>query len=177
MALTFVLVGAGTPALAQPYGGRITLYSDIDFTETTSSDSGPGILTVYAVHEDVPDAVACWFKVVGQAGFTGTWVGETVHVSGHFADTRTGIHLVYVTCQPLPLHLVTITYVVNGTSANCSALVAVAVEGPDSEIRVNGCDGFGRYAEGSVFCINPDSSCLPVPVEATTWGKIKALYR
>jgi len=62
MALTFVLVGAGTPALAQPYGGRITLYSDIDFTETTSSDSGPGILTVYAVHEDGPDAVTWWDK-------------------------------------------------------------------------------------------------------------------
>ena len=120
-----------------------------------------------------PGGVAWWFKLSESPGFTGVWTGDTPHTGGVFGDTRTGIHLVEVSCLASPAHILTVTYQLAGTSSPCATIAVVEADG--AGVRMNSCDSGGMLAAGSTLTVNP-AGC-PVPVESTTWGKLKAFYR
>lgn len=168
-----LLLALAATALAQLPGGTIHLYTDPAFTDTTATDDSAGTLSIYVVWRGgPPDAVAWWLKITESPGFTGAWTGDTPHTGGFFGDTRTGIHLVEVSCLPDPAHVVTVVYQTFGTSAPCQTISVTAAGA--AGIRINSCDAQGLPANGSTLVVNP-LGC-PVPIEKTTWGAVKALY-
>jgi len=172
-ALFAVLLLLAAVAVAQP-GGTIHLYSDPAFTDTTATDVAPGPLSVYVVWKGgPPGAVAWWFKLSESPGFTGVWTGDTPHTGGVFGDTRTGIHLVDVSCLASPAHIVTVTYQLLGTSLPCQTVSVVQADG--AGVRMNSCDSGGMVARGGALVVNPDG--CSVPLERRTWGSVKAQYR
>ena len=156
--------------------GTISLYSDSLFTTSEASDTAPGILTVYVVHENArePAHVGVEFMVNGGGGFTGTWLDETVPHPVFVGSSPNGIIIAYGTCLSPPQHVLTIRYVLSGTSATNSYLqVLPHSDEPTQRIIVVPCIGFRDPAAGGTLTVNRSV----VPTEDTTWGRIKALYR
>jgi hypothetical protein len=138
----------------------------------------PRILKVYVVHDPEGPGVwthAAWFMVSGGGGFTGVWIGDTTpYPNGVVVGASpTGIQTYYGGCVP-PGHLLTITYMMSGTSAPDSYLeVLPDPEDPSMMILVVSCYGFEMMrCDGGRLTINPSG----VPTESTTWGRIKGMY-
>ncbi len=169
-----MLVATTATAQSGP-DGTVSLYSDSLFTTSEVADTAPGILTVYVVHENTRETthVSVEFMVNGGGGFTGTWLDETVQHTVFVGSSPSGIRIAYA-CQLEPHFVLTIRYALSGTSATNSYLrVLPHPEEPTQQIIVQNCSFGLSPAAGGTLTVNRSV----VPTEATTWGRIKALYR
>jgi hypothetical protein len=159
-----------------------------------TNDSGPGLRTVYVRHEFNIGATASRFKLSLGPGVSMTYVSETHPFPMTAGNTQDGISVCYGECTPGPLVLVTVTYMFIGATSQCSRLNVVPHPLAQT-VDVIGCLGIPETAAASdmyvlapgAICGCPDShafagnpqtfGCLPVAVETTTWGAIKALYK
>jgi len=174
------------PAIAQP--GVIALFTDPAAWECNIIDDAPGIVQVYVVHLLTAGALASNFGIADYRHNL-TYVGwEAAHSVTIGSNPYSGVAVSYdAGCLPAPIPIGTITYVKSGTSPDCGeirvvrdpATVSGLIEGVDcsfnttfpagGRVRVNGVPG----AWGLDYC-----GCgFHVPVEATSWGKVKAMYR
>jgi hypothetical protein len=179
--LILVVVGTYTPAQGQPCAkgsDQINIYSDPAFTSKEAFDLAPGMLTLYAVHEHASDRLTAAFMIAPSVGFTGVWLGETSPFST-IGMSPTGIRIAYGQCLDTPALILEVTYTVFGTSDDCSYLEVV--EHPE---EVCGgpvfldCPNFDTwFGTGGRLTVNPNETCTPIPIEPSTWGKVKALYR
>jgi len=69
--------------------------------------------------------------------------------------------------------VLSVTYLLPGTSSACSCLRIVPYPGDEPYIVCNGCDFMELPCSGGGSL---HVNCT-VPVESTTWGRVKALYR
>lgn len=153
-------------------GGRLALFTDVTYSDTTIADATPGALTVYVVHLGIPSAAACQFSVKAHGGFTGVWLGETSPFPVTLGDSPNGIGVDYGGCKMTPILVLVITYQLFGTSTPCSYLAAEPH--PDSVtgmIDVVTCTD-PAYASGGTIV----TGC-PLATTSITWGGIKSLYR
>ena len=157
---------------------KISLYSDPAHTSTQAVDQSAGTLTVYVVHESLAGGTAAYFKIASSAGFTGIWLSET---SGFptMGTSPDGIVFSFPGCV-FTARVLEVQYSLLGTSEPCSALDVVA--NPDLDLfggapMISDCVFELRPAIGGRLVVNPNAQCSPVPVSATTWGKVKALYQ
>jgi hypothetical protein len=168
---------AATSAAQMYYVGTLRLYCDSLFTCTKTTDTVPRIMKVYVVHD--PEGgmydlhYAATFMVAGGGGFTGTWVADACPYPNPtlIGSSPAGITIGYGTCA-VPGHILTITYMLSGTSALDSYLEVL----PDpaeqiGRIILAPCLGFLNYCDGGRLEMNPG-----VPSASTTWGRIKATY-
>jgi hypothetical protein len=158
------------------------------------NDVGPGIRTVYVRHLASVGSVASRFRVSLGEGTTMTYLSESQAFSTSLGDTQNGISVCYGECLAGDIVLVEISYMSYATDSNCSRIQVV----PHSEaLTIETIDCFGVAASAfsqdlyivapgeSCGCPTPRSysgtpqlfSCNPVPVETSTWGFVKALYR
>ena len=162
--------------LGGPFGGSLYLFSDTDFTDSTYQDQSPQVFSVYVVHSDMTGSAArsVRFKVEASPGITFSWIGETSPWTIVDGDSRTGIYVDYNTCLfPSPGFVLEIQYFGAGTSETCSTLRTVAhPDSPYEVIEVVTCDFEVFSAVGKELLVN-----CPVPVEQTTWGRVKSLFR
>lgn len=162
-------VASSTFATAQS-SGRVVLYSDAQATDTTYIDAAPQIFRVYVFHEEETAGAGISFQLVVSPGFTGTWVGDELHVPFATGSSQEGIYLGYNACLASPILLITATYFGSGTSTQCSYLEAVGHPN-DGAIIATPCSGFPAPVPGSRLRIN-----CTVPVAESSWGRIKHLY-
>jgi hypothetical protein len=166
--LIFLLLAACVSAQA---GERIELFSDEALTDHTLIDTTPRIVDVYVAHLDVTyGSTGCNFSIVASPGFTGVWLGDTSSWFP-FGDSQSGIALAYARCFIGSTIMLKVTYQLFGTST-CSSLRTARYKNwlPDSPA----CDRcFSEYSLPS----NSLTINCTVPTEATTWGKVKSLYR
>jgi len=183
-------VAAQLPVTDVIYLGETTLYSCSTF------DRQPGLHTIDVYHT-YGFGLRVRFRVEADPGVTMVYAGETHHFPATVGNSQTGVQICYDQCM-VPgndVPLISINYVAFGTSSSCASIRIVPH--PDAEvIEVTGCDGVPKSVYGGVFYINPgafcsecgevfppfegvpeDFSCEPLPIAATTWGAIKALYR
>lgn len=185
LAASFTFIAAlAVNARAQPIH-HVSLYSDPAHTIRYAQDVAPGVLTVYAVHEAEPIipgvsvATSLDFRIAQSAGFTGVWLSEsTTHL--FLGSSTAGIRFAYGGCLELPTRVLEVQYSTFGTSESCSYLEVVGH--PDEICGSNAicafdCDFEYHVPVGGRLYINPTTECSAVPVAATTWGKIKSLYR
>ncbi|MCK5645105.1 MAG: hypothetical protein KAJ19_30170 [Gammaproteobacteria bacterium] len=186
--LTMCLLCAATAAMPQP--GVIGVYGDpvgaiCDFYDN------PGVeALVYVVHTYTPGATGSQFKLLWAGGASMTYLGERVTAPYFGKGTAfDGISIVYGSCESSPNKIMTLHFMGNGDSQACSFLVVVPAPGAES-IQVTDCSDPPNLlvAEDDCLVINSDESCpcyIPgwdpcpdiVPVQKSTWGHIKMLYK
>jgi hypothetical protein len=165
------------PVAALAQGGTITLHNADDPSACSISDTG--LMTV-AVRYDHPEgSVAVVFKVTAH-GFNGWHVsddcGEWTCNTGE--SSQTGIRFVYW-CSGPTTNLMTITYMGDGSSDPCARFVVEPADPPvgnGMDILAFGCTNLQRKPRGGSLWINSPACDCSVPAEASTWGRIKALY-
>lgn len=173
LAAILLVPGQGT---AQFLGGKVSLYSDLAFTDTIACDTGVGTLAIHVVWEDPNESARdVLFMIAGSAGFTGTWLEDSTPYTV-VGTSQEGVGIVFPTCMPSPIHALTVTYAIDGTSSANSYVEVVPHPGtPTGMIEVNVCV-YIEFARGGRLLVNPEGVCPPLPTEPTTWGAIKALY-
>jgi hypothetical protein len=182
--LALVVIFYCVPSFAQ--GGLIGLYLDTwgEICDIDDCDIGINILEVQVVHKHAPEVGASRFMIVASEGFTGTYLGEEViEPGGGLGNSQRGISIAYGECFSTPRHILTVRYLIYGTSEKNSYLEVVAdatCPHRDDVHMVDCSDPPYLYpAIGGRAYINGDGtlSCTTTPVQPTSWGQIKALYR
>jgi hypothetical protein len=164
--------------------GTLGVFADIGGTSCTLDDTEPGLIQAYVIHKWTLELTASQFRVAADEGFTG------VYLSHEAGPGFLGIGLPpedyavsYGACATGDFLVVTITYQAFGTSAVCSNIgLAAAPTSPlPGQIAVADC-GF-QYIAAHLYpplVVNAQGNlcvwCID-PVESSTWGRIKALYR
>jgi hypothetical protein len=160
---------------------RITLYADAASTACTLADDEPRLADVFVVHEIGTDnSYLVNFRLTASAGFTGAWVEDALP-AGMFAigTSPDGITIDYRACRTGDASILRVTYQLFGTSSPCSFLQVSAPPGVDF-IEAWDCSFWRDDLPGGKLLMNPNETCPceePVPVQETTWGGVKALYR
>jgi len=66
--------------------GKLALFSDSTYTDSTLVDQAPGQFDVYVVHIDATEGIAgSQFRVAMSAGLTATYLGDQSHVGAPLA--------------------------------------------------------------------------------------------
>jgi hypothetical protein len=180
LALAITVLGASTSRSQQV----INSFSDPEGLNCIIADDHVGPITVYIFHWATPGAVALQFRVETGAGFTGFFVSHQVPPGFLDIGTPPDDYVVsYPGCLSGRFLISTLTYFGLGTSEPCSHIwIRPAPTSPiPGEIVVADCNF--QYVVGTTSgpaVVNDDGSCWPWcigPVEPSTWGKVKALYR
>lgn len=152
-------------------------------------DNTDGYMVVHVFHEGTPGATACQFKVE-IFGAPLTWVGDQYSFPTVIGSSQNGVAMLYDACLASPIHLMKITYL--GISNACDRISIV--DDPNATppgIYVTDCatpDPNLLVAGGTQTYINVDGNCwncspyydppwCDVPVEETTWGRVKEMYK
>ena len=127
------------------------------------------------------------FVITGGGGMTMTYLGESkvappLEITGNIVD---GYDVRYGSCISGSLAIMQILYFGTATSATCSWVeVSAAPAAVTGQVEGSDCNEEVVVVSGRQSPVNPDESCecsvlgcRPVPVEETTWGGIKSLYR
>ena len=161
------------------YSDTIGVYDDTQGLSCNITDD-MALKHVYVVHATSLGATASEWSAPLPACWTNTtWLSDT-EPFGMPGNSQTGKAVGYGTCQagPSAIHVLTINYFVQGSSPPC-CLYPVLPPSWAATINVVDCDNVLLPAVGLTSTINGDGTCpcgYPVPVEESTWGKVKALY-
>ncbi len=109
-------------------------------------------------------------------GFAGTWVGDNSPFLT-FGTSAAGIVIGFENCEVPPFEVLQTTYTLYGTSSPCAFLEVAAHPDYPQGLAFPNCYADFTPAIGGRLTINPDGTCPPLPVETSTWGRVKALYR
>jgi hypothetical protein len=177
------LVFAAGSAFAQ-MPGSIGVFSDPGGTNCDIYDFAPGLITVYVVHVNSTGATAAQFRVdnVSWGAGTLTFLGEISAYPTVIGNSQSGISIGYGACIVSPNLLLTINYFGSGLTPPCSYIKVVpdpqAI--PPGNVLVVDCGipAAKWTATGGAMVVNPLESCLcDIPVQETTWGRVKSLYQ
>ena len=150
-------------------------------------DDTPRIINVYVIHQFMSGASGVQFRVVSGGGFTGDYVDEVSQFPVAIGNSQDGLLVAYGMCLAGPIHVTTITYATYGTSAPCSYLEVVAdTASVIGAIEVTTCSSgvlpaptFGKLQinMGNPLFPRCELWCVLAPVEESTWGRIKSLFK
>jgi hypothetical protein len=192
------LVLAAIPVAARALEGHYALYADERRSSCALEDRTAGTVYVHMFAEGirgllvvelvapVPD---CWEGA--------TWLADVIPHELVIGDTQKGGLAVFVgtpgtgVCEtaiaPDPAYIGSISIQTQGRARSCCAypiLPGGSADGPDPVAAVcGGRDGVQKVPVGKQGAvINADVSCpckalQPLPVEETSWGRVKALYK
>lgn len=178
--------------------GYIGLFSDLNRTTCNMSiTSAGGTKRVYVYHLLAAGTTASMFGIkttgltgdvdnecdmTGIAYYISLYIGDPFYAAPYDNDNA-GIAFAYGSCNTTGLiYLMRITFVCAGIDVPppCSSLEAVAApDAPSGTIEVVDCADTKLIGNGSRLSINPDGTCPCgeiVPVQDSSWGKIKSLY-
>ena len=190
--LTLILLIHSIPASGQ-FPGWIGASSDQSGLNSIFEDNVPGLMNVYVFHHYTNAATGCRFKAPKPICMEAMYLGEAVTAPfTRRGNSQTGITISYGMCLSSPIHVLTISFFVQGTTPNCCCYFIL----PDHAavphgIHVTDCSDPPQLmlAHTYIGIINPamnqcsehtvPESCInySVPVENSTWGAIKSLYK
>ena len=156
--------------------------------------AGAGIRNVYVRLTFNDGATAARFRMALGPGVTMTYVSESTPYASA-GSALAGISICFGSCLEQEPLIDTVTFMSYGDDAACSEVRIVPH--PDAQtVEVRRCNGstVAAYAQnlairppGAFPCQCPSAhlfpgapfpfDCMPVSVENTTWGSVKALYR
>ena len=168
-----------TAAAAYGQGGAITLSSDPAGTSCNLADRNAGLCSIYVVHIEGSGVTGAQFSARAPACFTATWLSDTAVFPVILGDSQSGVSVAYGGCMSSPVHILTITFLCQGLTAECCPYRVLPHPGSTSgEIEVSDCNFTVLYAAGGRAVINGNPGCpCGYGAEASTWGKVKTLYR
>jgi hypothetical protein len=176
-------------------GGSIVISSDPGLTDCTIVDAG-SLIIVYIGHLYSQDVTGARFKFdIGGLPWVHLQTNSPYWTMG---DPLNGITVCYGSCLSSPDVILEMLFF--GSFAPTCSYVGIAGHPVDGDIWALDCESNMVYASGGQAIVNPDGSCFchadpgkakvkhetkrsaanfcsAVPVEQSTWGMIKALYR
>jgi hypothetical protein len=155
---------------------RLSIYSDVALTDCTLSDTSPNIVNVYVAENSFYGAIGFRVSIGASPGFTGVWLGETSPFQ-KLGTSPTDLSVVFGSCRTGSFLVLTMSYQLFGTST-CSNLAVAAASGLLAPVCLDCFDEAPCVGNVSLH-VNCTGlfDCNPVPVEPSTWGRVKALYR
>jgi hypothetical protein len=176
IALILLLVAGSVPVADAWPVGRIAIFSDEALTNTTLDDDSMRAVDIYIAHVDHYGVTGSRFKIEAEPGFTGIWLGETSPWAPNIIGTSTtGVSIYYAQCAADDIVLIKSTYWLLGTSQFCTGLTVVPDPGANGYTLCTGCN-FVELPCGPPGALRVGCPA-PVPVQESTWGRVKALYR
>ena len=166
------------PGLVLAQAGNIVCYGDTQGLVCDLDNSG-GFMIVYVLHMNSPGATAVQFALMVE-GAALTWVAD---LSAHdvIGNSRDGVGIAFGGCVASPNLVIQATY--TGTSNPCDIIKVVPdpILNEPRDVLVTDCTvpiPVLQNTTGYASYINDNGSCsCGYPVEETTWGKVKSLYR
>ena len=174
--LALAVISVSSLAFGQPGGpmGTIDIFSDPALTDCNVSPAGQ--VTVYIGHTNSSGATASAFRIDHPPTFL--FLGEQQAQGLKIGSSETGVGLSYNTCLAGTFLILTVNYFDQGTGI-CDWMTILGDQThPSGQIALVDCDQNSvRYDQGGQARVNPDLSCTcNVPINETSWGRIKALY-
>jgi hypothetical protein len=176
MFVALAVVLCANVAFAQN-AGVIGIYADPDPgppADRAITDAG-GLVQLHIWHAGADQVTASRFKVdIGGLGWT--LIGESWDFTLVVGTGLDGVAISYEYCLSGDIYLGSLNFFGN-TAPDCS-LVAIVPDPISTTGRVEAIDCAENkiYPIGYAATVNPDGVC-PVPVQETTWGKVKSLYQ
>jgi hypothetical protein len=156
--------------------GAIGVFEDAGGTDCNFVDSG-GLVQVHILHLHHGGATAAQFKLdISSVGWT--WLGDNWSFAAIIGQSTAGVSIGYGSCQAAPTYLGFINFFGNN-APECRYIEIVPDPAAASgQIEVVGCSENKMYAMGNIGVVNPNGYCMcgGIPVQETTWGRIKAMY-
>ena len=157
----------------------IMVFSDLGALSCGFPDVG-SLVQVYVFHVNSPGATASEW-MIETPGWT--YLGNSSPFPFVIGTPPTGVSISYEACLTGKFKLMTINFL-GSAAPNCSFITIEPAPG-NNGVRAVDCAEHSRIIGGGRGVVNPDytcntwSWCLPpiVPVEQTSWGQIKALYK
>lgn len=177
--LLFTFCALLIAGLAFGQAGSIMIFSDPAFSDCNISDFVPTLVTTYVVHMYTTGATASQFRIESPCNFM-VYLGETYIFPTVIGNTQVGVSIAYGSCHVGPIHLVTISWFAQGITPPCCLMSVVEDPGALSgQIEAVDCAQFKFFPTGGQAIINgqPNECWCSVPVQETTWGRVKAMYR
>ena len=180
--MTLGLLGIVCLVAGLAHGDTIGLYADPSGMNCNIIASA-GVVNVYVVHV-TSGATASEFRAPKPACWNGaTWIGDQDPFGGvciGCGDSQTGRSRAYGMCLAGAVHILTISYFVPAPGEPCCLYPVLPHPGsPGGEVEIVDCEFTLRIATALTATVNGGAACpcgYPVPVEETTWGRMKALY-
>ncbi len=158
-------------------GDTIGLFADPGGTDCQINDGQPGLLSIFVVHIATDGAIASEFSAPMPACMVGaTYLSDSCPFLCT-GNSQTGTSRGYGACLSGTIHVLTMSFFVQGTTELCCAYPVLPH--PDFGLNVFDCDNNPMPGQASAAVVNGDATCpcqALVPVEATTWGAVKAFY-
>jgi hypothetical protein len=133
----------------------------------------------YVVHHATPGAQASRFKAPVPDCMNGAiWISDETMWPIKIGIVPDGTMVGYGGCVASPILVMTINIFGQSFSSDCCEYpILAAPDAATGEIEVEGCDAVWRATWGVSGWVNPTPLCYcDIPVEHTTWGKVKELY-
>ena len=159
----------------------IGLYADSQGTQCNIVDNATELLPIYVVHVSSAGSMGCELSAPKPACMlSAIFLNDTDPFGMFLGNTQTGVTIPYGTCKTGPVVATTMNFFGSGTSEPCCSYPVLGhpyynPNGP----RVVDCANQIHSAQGLMATINGNAACpcgYPVPVEETSWGRVKALY-
>ena len=175
--IALVIVCSASMAFAQ--AGSIGVFADAGGTDCNLVDAG-SLVTVHFVHVHHTGATASqWMLDLG--GLPWTHLGDLWNTATSIGLSVEGVSLGYGACFSAPYAMGSANFF-GSTAPACSVIRIVA----DPLAPTGGIEGVDcvlpkpnkNVPTGGTGIVNGDETCnCNIPVEETTWGGVKALYR
>jgi len=200
--LALVLLLFGSAAYASTH--RLAFYADRELTSCNLVAVTPGLLGVHIVLEGDGLISSLTFRAVKPACMrSAVWVadawaldgGQGLQAPGNSQDAWGADVVIKNGCQPAPIYLGQILYLLTEPTAPCCVYEPGPYLGPflggDPAINIAVVDKCNpppgipvdlefETATSKGLIMNADATCpcqQPLPVRPSTWGSVKALYR
>jgi hypothetical protein len=155
-------------------------FADATATVDTVFDTGPSVVDIYFVLtiNDVGAGGASGLKFTAPKPpcLNAVFLGETYNFPV-FGTAQDGVWVMLNGCPVGQFHIGTLSFTVEGLTGDCCWYVPQPFPSA-SEVEVEYCGGGWTWVfPASSLLINPNDCPSPSPVEESTWGRIKELYK
>jgi len=180
--LLLMVFSAGVAA--NPIGYGFSVYADPAGTDGQINDNFTGILSLYVVPFGPPEVSAVQFSAQAPACFQGVYLQDYTPFPIIIGNSQYDVSIAYGTCMTWQSFswILRIDYFVQGLTTDCCwyplDMGADDPNGIPGHITFTDCSDppvLGNFRAGSSV-INWVQGC-DSPVESSTWGQVKSLYK
>lgn len=160
--------------------GAIGVFSDMNGTDCNLWDNVTNVCLYHVVYINHGGAQAVQFAAPKPPCHMGIWLSDIYYSPIILGDSQTGVVIGFGGCYLAPTLVLTMQYLCLGTTGSCCTYRVIPDPAAASGlIEAVDCNNVTVYPAGNCAVVNPDASCpcWATPVEGSTWGGIKALYR
>jgi hypothetical protein len=160
-----------TPTLPTS-GGVIGVFTDAAGSNNRFPDP-QGVIQVHFIHNNHGGASACQFMLdPGETNWS--FLGDTWSFPTVIGTSIGGVSIAYGGCRPAPTYLGSASFFGTGSTVCRQIRIVPDPAAPSGQIEVVDCvftKVFGQGGVGHVTCED-----VGIPVQHTTWGRIKSMY-